>query len=116
WAVAPLARLWPKVDWMPRALRAKTLLTNLALDPPAAYANSVSICRVPLRRRVMNPDLVASLDGHDPTRGMRTAFARVGCRDPLAGMIAADIETLLPDDYLVKVDRASMAHGVEVRP
>jgi asparagine synthase (glutamine-hydrolysing) len=36
--------------------------------------------------------------------------------DPLAGMIGADVDVVLPDDYLVKVDRASMAHGLEVRP
>ncbi len=40
-------------------------------------------------------------------------------RDPtarLAGMITADVHVLLPDDFLVKVDRASMACGLEVRP
>jgi asparagine synthase (glutamine-hydrolysing) len=31
-------------------------------------------------------------------------------------MIAADVGLVLPDDFLVKVDRASMAHGLEVRP
>ena len=31
-ALAPLARAWPKADWLPRPLRAKTLLTNLSLD------------------------------------------------------------------------------------
>ena len=34
----------------------------------------------------------------------------------MAGMIAADVAVILPDDFLVKVDRASMANGLEVRP
>ena len=31
-------------------------------------------------------------------------------------MIEADVNVVLPDDFLVKVDRASMACGLEVRP
>jgi asparagine synthase (glutamine-hydrolysing) len=115
-ALGPLARAWPKADWLPRSLRAKTLLTNLALDDAAAYANTLSICRRPLRRTLLAPDLAASLNGHDPERVVREGYAAGGPADPLGGMIAADVAVVLPDDFLVKVDRASMAHGLEVRP
>src|SRR5206468_4528288 len=40
-ALGPLGRLWPKADWLPRPLRAKVTLTNLSLEPGAAYANSL---------------------------------------------------------------------------
>ena len=52
-ALGPLARIWPKADWLPRPLRAKTLLTNLSMEPGAAYANTLALCRPPLRRRLL---------------------------------------------------------------
>jgi asparagine synthase (glutamine-hydrolysing) len=114
--LGPLARVWPKADWLPRPLRAKTLLTNLALEAGPAYANTLSVCRPPLRRRLLAPDLAAGLNGHEPEYLVREPFAQAPPGDELGGMIAADVATVLPDDFLVKVDRASMAHGLEVRP
>jgi asparagine synthase (glutamine-hydrolysing) len=114
--LGPLAAVWPKADWMPRALRAKTLLTNLSLDPGAAYANTVSLCRPPLRRRLLAAGLRTELNGHRPEDLIRQEHAAAPAHDALAGMIAADVAVVLPDDFLVKVDRATMAHGLEARP
>jgi asparagine synthase (glutamine-hydrolysing) len=114
--LAALAGVWPKADWLPRPLRAKTLLTNLSLDPGTAYANSLALCRMPLRRQLLSPDVLREIDGHQPEAAVRDAHATAPADDPIAGMIAADTLVRLPDDYLVKVDRASMAYGLESRP
>jgi asparagine synthase (glutamine-hydrolysing) len=45
-----LGRLYPKADWAPRFLRAKTTFEGMARDATEAYFHSVSIMRGPMRQ------------------------------------------------------------------
>src|SRR5262249_20518079 len=65
---------------------------------------------------LLAPHMATQLNGYRPEEYVRAGHAAAPADDPLAGMLAADTAMLLPDDFLVKVDRASMANGLEVRP
>jgi len=64
---------------------------------------------------LLAPDLRAAVAPHDPFRPYRELQRRFGHLDPVQRMLYADAAFLLPDIFLEKVDKSTMAHGLEVR-
>jgi asparagine synthase (glutamine-hydrolysing) len=61
-------------------------------------------------------DLARAICTGDDAQPATLSFQPPGAHDPLNAILALDFCTYLPGSVLTKVDRASMAHGLEVRP
>jgi len=111
----PLGRVYPKADWMPRPLRARYFLQNLGTTFERAYFADLSLFRSDEKARLLSDELKAGLGGHDPFRPFARHFDRVRGLDALSQLLYVDLKTWLANDMLVKVDRMSMANGLEIR-
>jgi asparagine synthase (glutamine-hydrolysing) len=135
-------RLASRAARVPRALRSRARSTVEDLPPALQNRQKVQHARRFLRAATgddveryaefichsMGEDLadVWTADGaagegaarpeaEDPLASLRAAFERADGPTRLDHLLQVDIETYLPDDLLVKADRATMAHSVEGR-
>ncbi len=99
---------------LPDGTRGKNRLQNLGLPPEERFTEAASMVPTALRHRLLQPEFVFQ-GASDPRRVQLDCFAEVSGLDLFTRMQRVDVETYLPDDILVKVDRASMLTSLETR-
>jgi asparagine synthase (glutamine-hydrolysing) len=93
--------------------KAKQFMAGASLNTCDAHASWRTLASRSQLHRLMSHRLKTVQA--DPWNEFRLAYQESLGLSPLDRLLYVDYKTWLPDDVLVKVDRASMAHGLEVR-
>jgi asparagine synthase (glutamine-hydrolysing) len=107
------------VGRLPRMRRVKRTVTTLPIaDPARRYASWLVLFTPEMRAELLRPELLGAVGGYDPSwpyPHYYDALNGTTASDHLNRLLYVDVKTWLADAYMEKVDKATMACGLEAR-
>ncbi|GAA0483966.1 amidotransferase 1, exosortase A system-associated [Parasphingorhabdus litoris] len=114
-ALGWLGKIYPKADWAPRPLRAKSTLLSLARSGPEGYSEAVGVTTPTGRHAFYSDAMLKQLGDYRGETFMINLMEQAPARNGLDQAQYADMKMWLPGGILTKVDRTSMAVSLEAR-
>ena len=114
-AVGAVGNLLPELEAWPKAAAAKSSLQALGLVPGEAFAVMLSATPRSIRSAIFSEAFRTRLQGHRAEDRFIRAFEKAPATDTISRTQYADLKIFLPGRILTRLDRSTMAAGIQAR-